>query len=113
MIDYKQAGQRIRERRKSLGLTQEMLSEKIQITPSFYSQIESGTRKAGIKTFVALSQVLSMSLDDMLGNKIKAISTQEFDNTEYKIFYHLRKLSDKEKEFILDVVISLEKISDT
>lgn len=113
MINYKQAGQRIRERRKSLGLTQEMLSEKIQITPSFYSQIESGTRKPGIKTFVALSQVLSMSLDDMLGNKIKAISTQEFDNTEYKIFYHLRKLSNKEKEFILDVVISLEKILDT
>lgn len=113
MIDYKQAGKRIKERRKTLGLTQEMLSEKIQITPSFYSQIESGTRKAGIKTFVALSQTLSMSLDDMLGNEIKAISTQEFDNADYKIFYHLRKLSDKEKDFILDAVISLEKILDT
>lgn len=54
-----------------------------------------------------------MSLDDMLGNEIKAISTQEFDNADYKIFYHLRKLSDKEKDFILDAVISLEKILDT
>lgn len=109
MIDYKQAGQRIRDQRQLLGLTQEVLSEKIQITPSYYSQIESGTRKAGIKTFVALSQVLSISLDYILGNNVKEISTREFDSTESKIFHHLRALSDKEKEFILDVVISLEK----
>lgn len=55
MINYKQSGQKIRIQRHTLGLTQEAIAEKINITPSFYSQIESGTRKAGINTFVAIS----------------------------------------------------------
>lgn len=109
MIDYKQAGQRIRLQRKKLGLTQEFVAEKIDITPSFYSQIESGTRKAGIKTFVALSQTLSISLDYILDNEVQNITSKEFDSVEYQIFYHLRNRSIKEKEFVLDVVISLEK----
>lgn len=108
MIDYKQAGQRIRWQRKKLGLTQEFVAEKIDITPSFYSQIESGTRKAGIKTFVALSQTLSISLDYILGNEAQNITTKEFDSVEYQIFYRLQNYSIKEKEFILDVLISLE-----
>lgn len=46
MINYKQSGQKIRIQRHTLGLTQEAIAEKINITPSFYSQIESGTRKS-------------------------------------------------------------------
>lgn len=35
MINYKEAGYRIQTQRKILGLTQEVVSEKIGITPSF------------------------------------------------------------------------------
>lgn len=48
MINYKQSGQKIRIQRQTLGLTQEAIAEKINITPSFYSQIESGTRKQAL-----------------------------------------------------------------
>lgn len=37
MINYKQSGQKIRIQRQTLGLTQEAIAEKINITPSFYS----------------------------------------------------------------------------
>ena len=36
MINYKEAGYRIQTQRKILGLTQEVVSEKIGITPSFF-----------------------------------------------------------------------------
>lgn len=111
MIDYKKAGTRIKEQRKSLGLTQEDLSEKIQITPSFFSQIETGNRKAGINTFVKISQELSLSLDYIFDNNIKQLSSGELDNIDRKIFHRLKKLSSKEKEFVLSMICLLEKYS--
>lgn len=99
MIDYKLAGERIRKQRKRLGLTQEMLSEKINITPSFYSQIESGKRKASISAFVNLSQTLSISLDYIFNNNISHINPDNFNEFEYKIFYYLQKFSDEQKKF--------------
>lgn len=110
MIDYKQAGQRIKKQRKILGLTQETVSEKIHITPSFYSQIESGTRKAGINTFVSLSQELSISLDYILSNTIQMPSIDNFDDIELKIFRQLRSFSIKEKEYVLEMITSLTKL---
>ena len=109
MINYKQTWIRIRKQRKRLGLTQEELSEKIHITPSFYSQIENGVRKAGINTFVSLSQELSVSLDYILNNEVSSSDIKNFDNIEYQIFHRLKKLSKKEKEFILNTIISFEK----
>lgn len=110
MINYKQSGQKIRIQRQTLGLTQEAIAEKINITPSCYSQIESGTRKAGINTFVAISQELALSLDYILGNEVKSIDKNTFDDIELKIFHHLRNYSKEEKTFILNIIISLEKL---
>lgn len=110
MINYKQSGQKIRIQRQTLGLTQEAIAETINITPSFYSQIESGTRKAGINTFVAISQELALSLDYILGNEVKSIDKNTFDDIELKIFHHLRNYSKEEKTFILNIIISLEKL---
>ena len=42
-INYKEIGNRIRQRRKELKLTQEKLSEILEITPTYISEIERGT----------------------------------------------------------------------
>lgn len=109
MIDYKKAGQRIKKQRNRLGITQELLSEKIHITPSFYSQIETGSRKAGINTFLSISRELSISLDYILGNSDTEISLSELDETEYKIFNRIHKFTAPEKEMVLDIVFSIDK----
>lgn len=113
MINYTQAGFQIRNRRKELGLTQEIVAEKVDITPSYYSQIESGVRKAGINTFVNISQVLSLSLDSILCNHINISSFENFDIIDKKIFYHLNDLNQLEKEYILDVIIAFDKLRKT
>ena len=43
-INLLEIGKRITERRKKLGMTQEMLAEKGDLTPQFVSYAESGKR---------------------------------------------------------------------
>ena len=111
MINYKQAGERIRRERNRLGLTQEALAETIEITPSFYSQIETGKRKASIDTYFRISQALSVSLDYILGNEVDAVSSEKFDDTEYRIFHQLKQFSAKQKEFVLAMMNSLSNLA--
>ena len=110
MINYKQAGQRIKLKRKSLGVTQEIVSEQVGITTSYLSQIESGTRKAGINTFLSISKVLCISLDYILGNDSNEVLKQNFDDIEYQIFYNLNDLSENTKQFILEMIMLMKKI---
>lgn len=62
-IDYSQIGKRIKERRKSKGLTQEKLAEKCEISPGFLAYIESGKRAPSLETIYNISCVLECSLD--------------------------------------------------
>ncbi|NDO18109.1 helix-turn-helix transcriptional regulator [Lachnospiraceae bacterium MD329] len=109
MIDYKKAGQRIQTQRKILGLTQEVVSEKVGITPSFFSLIESGTRKAGIKTFVSISKTLGISLDYIFDIETDKSLIKDFDSFEYQIINNLKNISENHKNLVLDLVISIQK----
>lgn len=60
-IDYKDLGKRVRELRRSMGLTQEVLAEKCGISASFLGHIERGTRVASIETLVCLCNTLNVT----------------------------------------------------
>jgi len=60
-VDYKDLGKRIRELRRSTGLTQEVLAEKCGISASFLGHIERGTRVASIETLVCLCNTLCVT----------------------------------------------------
>lgn len=109
MLNYKEAGLRIRTRRIELGLTQEAVAEKINITPSFYSQIETGKRKASIKTFMNISQTLAISVDHILNNQPCEDLPSGFDEIDYKIYYRLRGLSHPQKQCLFEILCSLDK----
>ena len=78
-IDYKEMGKRIREKRKELGLTQEKLAEKIEISTSHMGEIERGTSICSLSVLVNLATVLELNLDTLVkgidtGNANKALS---------------------------------------
>ncbi|HRU59622.1 MAG TPA: helix-turn-helix transcriptional regulator, partial [Clostridia bacterium] len=50
MIDYKYIGQRIKEKRKSLNLTQHQLSQISQISAAYISRIEAGLQNMTLDT---------------------------------------------------------------
>lgn len=63
-------GQRIIERRKKLGLTQEALAEKGDMTTQFVSYAESGKRAMRPENLMKISSALDVSADYLLTGEI-------------------------------------------
>tara|TARA_R110002073_G_scaffold336583_1_gene536320 strand:- start:11838 stop:12224 length:387 start_codon:yes stop_codon:yes gene_type:complete len=61
--------QRIRERRAALGLTQEQLCERAQISIDAVSRIESGLRVPSLPTIERLARALNMSVAALIADK--------------------------------------------
>lgn len=63
-------GNRIAERRKQLGLTQEALAEKGEMTPQFVSYAEAGKRAMRPENLLKISSALEVSADYLLTGEI-------------------------------------------
>lgn len=63
-------GQRITERRKKFGWTQEELAEKGELTPQFVSYAESGKRAMRPENLLKISSALGVSADYLLTGEI-------------------------------------------
>lgn len=63
-------GQRIIERRKKLGLTQEALAEKGDVTTQFVSYAESGKRAMRPENLMKIAAALEVSADYLLTGEI-------------------------------------------
>lgn len=70
MIDYVQLGNRIKQRRKELHLTQEALAEQADISVSFMGHIERGSRIASLDTLLSICIALDVSIDYIIGRDI-------------------------------------------
>lgn len=62
----KKIGQRMMERRKKLGLTQEALAEKADVTAQFVSYAEAGKRAMRPENLLKIAEVLEVSADYLL-----------------------------------------------
>ena len=65
-MDYYAVGQRIRKVRKARGLSQEELAEKVGISTTHMSHIETGNTKMSLPIFVELAAVLEVQTDELL-----------------------------------------------
>lgn len=67
-VDTKQRlGSRIRTIRKSKGLTQEALSEMMEINPKYLSSIERGKENPTLNTLLSLADNLGVDLGEIFG----------------------------------------------
>lgn len=73
-IDYVKMGQKIRLCRKKMGLTQVELAAHAGVSAAFVGHIERGSRVASLDTLVAISRVLDVSADYLLGLSVIAQS---------------------------------------
>jgi len=55
-----------------MGITQEKLSEIVDISVSYLGHIERGTRKLSVETLCKLVKALSLSADELLGTGLSA-----------------------------------------
>ena len=75
-MDYYKIGQRIRKIRKAHGLSQEELAERVDISTTHMSHIETGNTKLSLPVLVDIATVLEVKTDDLLNcNSIAATSS--------------------------------------
>ncbi len=65
-LDYKAIGKRIKIARIQADMTQELLADKVCLSPSHMSNIETGTTRVSLTTIVNLANVLGVTVDDLL-----------------------------------------------
>lgn len=75
-LNYIKIGERIKIRRKELKLTQEKLSELIDVSPSYVSGIERGCSVCSLATISKIAQTLDVSLDYLIfGLRLNNLNT--------------------------------------
>lgn len=58
-----ETGRRIKKAREEMGFSQEVFSERLNVSRNHLSRIEVGLRSASIELLIAISEVTSLSLD--------------------------------------------------
>lgn len=69
-VDYKKLGERIREERRHLRLTQAQLAEAIDISDTYMGAIERGERGLALDTLVMLAGRLGVTVDYLLSDSV-------------------------------------------
>lgn len=99
-MNYYEIGQRIRKFRKAIGLSQEILSEKVGISPTHMSHIETGNTKLSLPVLVSLANVLEVHTDDLLFDS----SDEKRSKFESEILKELESCSTQQLKILLDIL---------
>lgn len=57
---------KLKERRLSLGLTQQQLADEIQIDRSFYAKVEGGLKGCKMQTWLKIADVLEIPENELI-----------------------------------------------
>ena len=101
-IDYIAIGKRIRSARLAKKMTQETLSNMIDVTPTYISTIENGHTKLSLSTLLSIAQILDTTVDQLLYDNTPVLISQ-FDADIKEL---TSDCSKQEKEFLLEIIKS-------
>ncbi len=101
MIDYKSIGRRIAIYRKSIPMTQAVLSEKLGVTESYVSQIECGSAKISLGRLSQVADILGIDIALLVSDKA-TVSTRPVNGEIYEI---IKDWPLEKKAFLVDALI--------
>ena len=108
-MDYYKIGQKIRKIRKAHGFSQEDLAERVGISTTHMSHIETGNTKLSLPVFVDIATALEVRADDLLDNQEASTTSTSLD----EISAVLERCNAQQAKVIADVVkatkLSLDK----
>lgn len=99
-MDYYRIGQRIRKIRKAHGLSQEDLAEKVDISVTHMSHIETGNTKLSLQVLVDIARALEVRTDDLLNDN----TTYSTDTALHDISTVLERCTANQTKAIVDLV---------
>lgn len=104
-MDYAAIGQNIRTIRKARNLSQEQLAEKIWISTTHMSHIETGSTKLSLAVLVDIADALQVGTDELL-------STQPFLDKNYikdEIHAMIQSCTSAQSRVLLDLMKAAKK----
>lgn len=104
-MDYKEIGTRIRQYRKLRKLSQEQLAERVDISTTHMSHIETGSTKLSLQVLVRLAMALEVPTDSLI---FESCSQPMAD----KLQGLLSECSENQVEFIASIVESMKAALD-
>jgi len=111
-MNYYEIGQRIRKYRKAYSLSQEQLSDKVGISATHMSHIETGNTKLSLAVLVKIADALSVQTDALIYDAPEVNRTAMAE----EISDILSSCKPNELKIITDVIkslkISLDKNND-
>ena len=102
-LNLTEIGDRITERRKQLGMTQEALAEKGNMTPQFVSYAEAGKRAMRPENLLKISSALEVGADYLLTGEI-------VDKDLLILSNKLRSLSSSQLRIIESIIDECNKL---
>lgn len=98
-LDYNVIGERIKKARKEKGMTQEQLSEKLDISIAFLSRVERGNSKVNLKRLTQICEILGISQGEIL-NGVSSNSTNYLNEDFANL---LKECSADDQKLIYDI----------
>ena len=95
MVDYKAMGRRIKIKRNEKRLSQKQVAERINISTSYYGNIERGNRIPSIDTLVDIANVLDVGMDYLLAESLDAAFPLRTPEERRTVRNYLRAVIDE------------------
>jgi len=103
-MDIKQLlGARIKEIRLKKGITQETLSEQVDINHKYLSSIERGKENPTLNTLIGLAQALDVNLDEFF----ELVEVEDPDNRKDLIMELLEEANDEQLKLAFKVLSAI------
>ncbi len=99
MVDYVKMGKRMKYKRQVRNMNQEEIAGMVRISPSYYGNIERGSRVPSVDTLVAIANALQVGTDFLLADSLTAANPQR---TQQETRVLTRFLRDRVEELNYD-----------
>lgn len=110
--DWRGFGLRVKNERKSIGLSKEKFANLINRTENFISELEKGNTSCSIHTLHQIGKALKISTDELLYAKVENMD-KTYSNKEILVNI-IEKCNNEEIQVLNDIIIAtypnLEKI---
>ena len=105
-IDYKLIGSRIKLQRNSLGITQEKLAEKLDVSIGYVSQVERGITKISLDLLGKIAGILHCDIALLITGASVLGENYLLDETTAEIV----KLDNKKRKIVLEFIKLISEI---
>lgn len=103
----KALGQRMRNQRIKLGLSQEKLAEKAGVHPTYIGQLERGEKNVSVENVEKISKALNVSLSTLF--ELLGGDDSVSNDVPLKCYEFISSKSSEEQQKLYDLLIEIDK----